>query len=225
MKASLALIPVVLAAGSGCYLLEDRYHCSYVQREQLHGCMEFYDFDASPGGAMMKGSFGPFCQAAGFGEVGPGTCPEEKRIGGCREEAELYSVIKWQYEHPDQKDTLADMFCVSKETLLGPDGEPVRKEAPKEEGTPDPICSTNAGDAVIFELVNAGSRPVTLYWGDLLCAEHVIDSALAGGETRTIHSTVGHVFRVRAGSNVADGKILLEFTIAEDAERHEAPGW
>lgn len=217
----LAALPLLLAS---CGLLTaDTFTCQAdgPLAGAANGCLEFSDFDDSIGGQQLRLSFAAFCSASGFSEARPGTCPTEGRIGACREVADLYTKDAWVYEGGDEA-SLEDIVCTSGETLLGPDGAPYDPTPPTDPGS-DPLCSpTDATGSTEIRVTNTGSRPISVYWGGFDCAE-VLMGVVASGADLPVQTTVGHLFRVRAGERAEDALVLLDFE-AQAEGRYDA-GW
>ena len=215
----LAALPLLLAS---CGLLTaDTFTCQAdgPLAGAANGCLEFSDFDDSIGGQQLRLSFAAFCSASGFSEARPGTCPTEGRIGACREVTDLYTKDAWVYEGGTEED-IDDLTCTSGETLLGPDGAPYDPTPPTDPGS-EPLCSpTGDGERTEVVVTNTGSRPITVYWGGFDCAEVEMGPVPAGG-TLPVQTTVGHLFRVRAGERVPDALVVLDFEAALDG-RYEA---
>lgn len=210
-------IALIALFGTSCeFFRSDTFYCAGTVDGLTSGCLEFSDFDRSVGGQQMRASFALFCSAASFAKAVPGECPLEGRVGGCREHHEMYTLDTYSYE--GEVDSIDDIECGFNETRLGPDGEPLggaSTDSPVDSDT-DAICS-DPGDSVrtSVDLHNDSSLDATLYWGDFDCVEQRIMS-LDAGVSRPLNTTVGHVFRVREGSDEPSGRILLEITAEAD---------
>ncbi|TVQ90751.1 MAG: hypothetical protein EA397_11770 [Deltaproteobacteria bacterium] len=198
---------------SGCgFFQSDTFYCAGTVDGLTSGCLEFSDFDRSIGGQQMRASFAIYCSAASFAKAVPGECPLEGRIGGCRGHHEMYTLDTYSYE--GEVESLEDIYCSSNDTKIGPDGLPWDPHGT--DSDEDPICSDPSdGERTSIDLHNQTSTDATVYWGDFDCNEQRIMS-LSAGVLRPLNTTVGHVFRVRAGSDVPNGRILAELTAEPD---------
>lgn len=214
------LAALALFSTSCAFFQSDTFHCAGTVDGLTAGCLEFYDFEQSLGGQQLRASFAAFCSAANYAEAKPGECPVEGRIGGCRELHEMYTLDTYDYE--GEVESIDEIRCTTGDTRIGPDGQPYEPgtetddtDVPLDPGS-EPICSDPSdSERTTIEVENATTAAVALYWGDFDCQEQRI-VGLDPGQRSPVDTTVGHVFRVRAGRDVHNGAILAEFIVEAD---------
>lgn len=77
-------------------------------------------------------------------------------------------------------------------------------------GAPLPTCSTRGTEPLEVRFRSERSRVVSLYWVNERCDE-IFSGVLGAGLTASQSTFVGHVWRVREGTQDAAGAILKEF--------------
>jgi len=203
----LAALSLTLSACGG-----GTQYCATPSRANPETCIEFNIVGALGPAGLAGGLYiSALCEVIGA-DASPGTCPEEGRVGGCREESDGdvdIKAINWTYEG-----TLDELECDADDVKLDAAGNPVQGDGGDGPVDEPSACSEAGGGlaAVHTTFANQTGAQGTLYWVDPGCVETQYAVVDAGG-THTQDSFAGHVWVLRAGNGHPDGDILWEGTL------------
>lgn len=190
-------------------------YCATPSRSNPETCAQF-DIVSTLGPAGLAAGLyiTAFCEVLGA-DAAPGTCPEEGRVGGCRDNPDDDDVdvkaISWTYTG-----TLDELECDADDIKLDAAGNPVSGDGG--DGTVDePAECSEAGvglPPVNTTFDNQTGALGTMYWVDPDCIETRY-AVLDAGATHDQSSYAGHYWILRAGDTDPTGDILWEGKLVE----------
>ena len=198
------VVVAVLAMLPGCSLTSDHFSCSVSTNGKRVRCVDYENVAVA-----FRATVETLCRGIGGEFSITDTCPQQGKIGGCREEASGYAQTAWYY--PDSIAMTPQEVqgrCSGKSYFVDPSGaRPADMSmAPAGDGGQ---CSGSSITSVNLTFQNNTSGPVSGYWVDPSCKETFYFKVDSGNSyVQQTFST--HVWRIRVGDMNSIGMLRKE---------------